>query len=1184
MLLLRIYALCWGLLGALSCYAQPQLYPIKKDGLWGFINNSGKLVIANEYEQVAPFLPNGLAIVRKNKLLGAIDSAGKVQIPCAYQLLDTVGIFANYFIAEQNDVWKLISNRNELILDSISGKVSSLADAELYFTVENEQGLALMHLKRGLIVPYRYQSYQWAQNHHFYVQNEDKLFGLIDAQGQNREVLAPQYDDLRYKDGHIFAKKDYRWAVLDTTGKIIYDFIHDYGFLLSNKLFALQPHTAGQLNLYHKDSSELIIAGIDSAEVRQERAVFAYKWGLFGILNMDGQQQLPIKYKRLSRLPQDSLFWIAHHSNGNLALLDNDYNLLIDADYTQILPYSSDGQLWRVQQNGRWGVYDCKANFLSSKPQFTALSALDYSVALGQSNDTFWVFNRNMDIVWENAGLLKDLALNSNSLTYQNQKNTKQVIQFDAEGKLVDNSNYSNYNRLRVSKKNDLDIVSPRRITPVISPRNPIALGDSTFWVYDNRKKIHKWGIRDSANKRWRLPPTYNEVKVFEELGFSLGFIAAAGETNLKYDRAEFTFMGTNTLISNKKALPISQPEFISIKMDDFKGDNPVARCVFVGGEHGLISKTGRIITRGYVYIGEFHEGKARATKRGVLKANLELGINQLPPLEAIRSYLQGMGINFSVSCFGSNAYLEELYKNGLVCENAKWGFINEEAKEIVPFQYDYVSDFHQNSATILQKGRWGLINANNQLLLTPEFETMQFLPNSNRNLYQITAYESKSGAVDTLGNLIAPIEYDRLRLAEGFIAVQKQNLWGFINAKGEIISECQYNNARPFSEGRAAVFARSRWGFINEQGQQIIKPNYASVGDFHQNMAWVRIKNGQMGYINPQGEIIFQDKFTTLTDFVDTVACARDKNLYWGIINQRGEWICPPNKKFEKIILQKGSNRARAQIGDKFVIINLQGKILSKPYAVIRDFHEGKAVVRKNFANDGLIPIDDDWGFVDTNGRLIGKLQYQKLGDFSHNRALFYEAGKGWGYINPAGQTIIPAQFFEARPFEGERAIVFIKHNQSGLIDTNGTVIMQPKHNKILAREENICLVRGGAEHYYYLTEDLKRVFPLVFQDAKTFRHNVAAVKRNNFWGLVNSQGFWLISPKYQTMQEFNVGFAQVGIHTRYGVATTEGKVIIPPKYEFVEFVGNDIFRVENGNKVGYINIKGDWLWQMSD
>jgi WG containing repeat len=1160
--------------------AQPQLYPVKKNGFWGFMNSNGQLVVPAQYEQVANFQPNGLAIVRKNKLLGAIDSVGKEQISCEYQLLDTVAAFANYWIAEKNKVWRLISNQNQLILDNISGKVAALKND--FFTVENENGLALMHLYKGLIVNYKYHNYQILDNNYFYVQNDSGLFGLISPEG--REIIAPIFDNLLYKDGLVFAKKKYRWAVLDTNLNLIYDFIYDYGYLLSEKCLALQPHAAGQLNLYHRDSTNALIENIDSAVLKhQKNAIFVYKWENFGILDLSGKLKISLDYKSVKPHPDNKNFYIAAHQNGNVALLDSNYNLLINSDYQAIIPFST-FQFWRVKQNNMWGVFDIQNNFLPIAPAFAALSKLDYSVALAQIQDSFWVINQQFETVWSNVGVLKDLNLVMNSLSYQNAKHAKQIIQFDSAGSLVDNSNYSNYNKLKVSKKQDLVVIfGSGNINNLNTVQPPVDLGNGLYWVYDNRKKIHKWGIRDSINRRWHYPPTYHQIKVFADIGLTLGSIVTIGETNLEYDKADFTLLGAAALINNQKGLPISQNEFISVKIEDFNNNGNVARCIFLGGEHGLISKSGKIIARGYVYIGKFYEGKARATKRGILRSNLEMGRKQLPVLQLVGNYLQGMDISVEASSLGASNYLDNLYKSDLVCEEAKWGFIDEQGQQVIPFQYDYVSDFHQNSATVYKNNKWGLIDDNNHLLLATKFETMNFLPNSDQNLYQITRTAQKMGAIDTLGKLIVPITYEQVRAKNGFLAVQKQHLWGFINEKGQKICEEQFNNVRDFHENRAAVFERSRWGFIDQNGQLVIKANFANVGDFSQNLAWVRLKNNQMGYIDNTGQIIFQSNFTALTNFVDSVATARDKNMFWGIINQRGEWVCKPNKKFEKIILQPNCSVARAQIGDKYVVIDLHGKILSKPYAVIKEFSENKAVVRRNFSSDNFIKKNDDWGFLDTNGNLIGELKYTKLADFHNNRALFFQNGKGWGYINPVGKEIIPAQFFDAENFNTGRAVVFIKHNQSGLIDTNGTIVMQPKHNKIIAREQNICLVRGGAEHYYYLTEDLKRVFPLVFQDAKTFRHHVAAVKKSNFWGLVNMQGLWLISPKYQQMSEFKNEFASVSISTRYGIANTKGEIIIPPDYEYVEFVGNNLFRVENGDFIGYLNIKGEWIWAMN-
>ena len=309
-------------------------------------------------------------------------------------------------------------------------------------------------------------------------------------------------------------------------------------------------------------------------------------------------------------------------------------------------------------------------------------------------------------------------------------------------------------------------------------------------------------------------------------------------------------------------------------------------------------------------------------------------------------------------------------------------------------------------------------------------------------------------------------------------------------------------------------------------------------------------------------------------------MAVVRDRRRQIGIIDQKGNWVMLPTKKFNKIELLDNKGLARAQIGSKYVLIDTKGKVLSQKYVTLRPFSGGFAAVRKRSAKQTWLPRNDRWGYIDTTGKLVGGIRYERLGDFKENRALFFNTRtRGWGYIDSTGKTVIEPQFFEARAFANGRAIVFTKHDKSGLIDTTGSYIMQPRYNKIINRSETMCVVRRGFEHYYYLSEDLKRLVPLVFEDAHPFADGVAGIKQQGFWGVINRQGLVVLTPKYQVMKNYINGFAQVGIETRYGVANTKGEIIVQPEFEFVQYMGNGIFRVENGDFVGYIDDKGNWI-----
>lgn len=62
---------------------------VQKDGKWGYINKTGKVVIPLQYDDAYSFY-EGLAVVKKDGKYGFINKTGKIIVPLQY---DDVGAF-----------------------------------------------------------------------------------------------------------------------------------------------------------------------------------------------------------------------------------------------------------------------------------------------------------------------------------------------------------------------------------------------------------------------------------------------------------------------------------------------------------------------------------------------------------------------------------------------------------------------------------------------------------------------------------------------------------------------------------------------------------------------------------------------------------------------------------------------------------------------------------------------------------------------------------------------------------------------------------------------------------------------------------------------------------------------------------------------------------------------------------
>lgn len=87
--------------------------------------------------------------------------------------------------------------------------------------------------------------------------------------------------------------------------------------------------------------------------------------------------------------------------------------------------------------------------------------------------------------------------------------------------------------------------------------------------------------------------------------------------------------------------------------------------------------------------------------------------------------------------------------------------------------------------------------------------------------------------------NKVSDIELDNAEVflkSNELAAFEIGGKWGFINSKGEIIIEAQYDQARSFSNGLAGVRTGESWSFINEKNEVVINGNFSDVNYFNAN------------------------------------------------------------------------------------------------------------------------------------------------------------------------------------------------------------------------------------------------------------------------------------------------------------------------------------------------------------
>ncbi len=121
----------------------------------------------------------------------------------------------------------------------------------------------------------------------------------------------------------------------------------------------------------------------------------------------------------------------------------------------------------------------------------------------------------------------------------------------------------------------------------------------------------------------------------------------------------------------------------------------------------------------------------------------------------------------------------------------------------------------------------------------------------------------------------------------EGFASVKGlNNLMGFINLKGELVTDFKYGLVSSFSNGLAAVkdAETNLWGFVDITGKEVIPCKFEAVNNFTKEGLCSVCTKDMWKYINRSGNFVTDDLYYEASDYSEGYAIITDaagKHLY---------------------------------------------------------------------------------------------------------------------------------------------------------------------------------------------------------------------------------------------------------------------------------------------------------------
>jgi hypothetical protein len=144
-----------------------------------------------------------------------------------------------------------------------------------------------------------------------------------------------------------------------------------------------------------------------------------------------------------------------------------------------------------------------------------------------------------------------------------------------------------------------------------------------------------------------------------------------------------------------------------------------------------------------------------------------------------------------------------------------KCGIMDMKGNIIVAATYDKIKSFVDDRAITILNKKHGVVDIiTGKEIIPPTYDVIEDYYHNGK---AVVSHKRKEGLIDKNGNFLIPIEYQSVRnYSDGFIHIQKRNLYGVINPQGKQITPIKYTSIDLFRNGKAEIEFRKKGDYIN--------------------------------------------------------------------------------------------------------------------------------------------------------------------------------------------------------------------------------------------------------------------------------------------------------------------------------------------------------------------------------
>lgn len=245
-------------------------------------------------------------------------------------------------------------------------------------------------------------------------------------------------------------------------------------------------------------------------------------------------------------------------------------------------------------------------------------------------------------------------------------------------------------------------------------------------------------------------------------------------------------------------------------------------------------------------------------------------------------------------------------------------------------------------------------------------------------------------------------------------LKVHKRFTYGYMNKKGERVSDNQFADAHTFTDGLGCVGVfenhKIKYGYIDPSGNFKIKPKYERARPFQEERAVVCRDTNMWLVIDKNGAELTDARYNIISDYYNGTC--------YGFVYKRSEQ--------RKVFLRR--NLQKISLYDCYQIDKSGNATLIAEDVDEVDLRDSSTLANMDFL--GMYWIHDA-----NDDRSYG---YRKITHDEFDQSPWSSCGN----YKDKGVEHIKAQFWDAECFEGGYARVKLSSEQSAYIDTNGKTV----------------------------------------------------------------------------------------------------------------------------------------------